>query len=328
LLYVPRNYIAQIDPLVRDQCDANDSNCQTVNPNGFLRMSKNLPGINMDAMQFNQKVNVVGGNTFLGSGKLDGNGVPPNFFSDIHIRRAFVACFDYATLIKQVFNGEGVHPNGPVIPGEIGYDKNGPEQQYSLDTCKSEFDAAAKDPGFENLNTAGFFIDFAYNTGNTTRQTAGQIIAANVAKINPKFHISVIDEPWPVFLSDQQHSRLGLYYLGWQEDYHDPNDWAAPFLASGGTYASTQSFDPTLQKQMDQLINQALATEDTNARASIYAQLNKLAVDNALDVFAVAPLLRHYEQLWVKGWYYNPIYSGAVNGAAGYWYAYSKGGTQ
>ena len=36
--------------------------------------------------------NVQGGQ--LGSGKLDGQGIPANFFSDADVRRGFVAAFD------------------------------------------------------------------------------------------------------------------------------------------------------------------------------------------------------------------------------------------
>ncbi len=320
IIYVPRNFIAQIDPLVSQTCDpSGNGNCQAANSKGFLRLFKNMPGLEMDALFMNQKVNTTGGNNFLGSGKIDGNGVTPNFFADQHVRNAFVACFDFDTFIKQVFNGEGIHPNGPVIPGELGYDPNGPAQKFNLDTCKSEFDAAAKDPGLTDLTTKGFYVAFVYNTGNATRQAAGQILASNLKKVNGKFNMAVIDEPWPVFLKDQAASRTPLFFLGWLEDYHDPNDWVAPFLGSGGTYSATQGFDPALQKQMDTLIQQALATSDQTQRASIYAQLNKLSVDNALDVFAVVPTARHYEQTWVKGWYYNPIYSDE------YYYSLSKG---
>ncbi len=317
---VDRNYIAQVDPLVKETCDGSgNGQCQPANASGFLRLYKGMPGLEEDDLFFNQNVNVVGGNSFLGSGKLDGNGVPPNFFADIHVRKAFVACFDFNTFIKQVYNGEAVQPNGPIPPGELGYDTSAQPQQFSLDTCKSEFAAAAQDPGLTDLNNKGFYLAYMYNTGNTTRQIAGQILAQNLAKVNPKFHLAVNDEPWPVFLKDYEGSRLSAFWLGWLEDYHDPNDWVAPYLGSGGAYSGTQSFDPTLQKQMDTLINQAVSSSDQSQRATLYAQLNKLAVDNALDIFAVAPTARHYEQEWVHGYYYNPIYSSF------YFYALSKG---
>ena len=326
LFYVPNNFYAQVDPLVRDECDALDGNCKTVNPKGFLRVSKNLPGLAQGDIFMNQQVNTTGGNTYIGSGKLDGNGIPANFFSDIHIRKAFVACFDSATFIKQALQGEAVQPNGPINPGELGYDKNAAAQQFSLDTCKSEFDAAAKDPGFTDLTNKGFYVVITYNAGNAIRQSAAQILADGLKKVNPKFNLSVLAQPFAVELNDQQAGRLPLFVIGWLEDYHDPNDWAGPYLSSGGTYSGTQHFDPTLQKQLDGLINQALTETDTTKRGALYAQLNKLAIDNALDIFAYTQTNRHYEQLWVNGWYYNPILSGAP--VSGFYYAYGKGGAK
>ncbi len=324
-IYVPQSFEAQIDPLVKEQCDALSSNCKTVNANGFLRVVKDLPSLSQGDVFMNQQVNTTGGNTYIGSGKLDGNGIPPNFFSDIHIRKAFVACFDFDTFIKQALSGEAVQPNGPVNPGELGYDSNAAKQQYSLDTCKSEFDAASKDPGYENLTKNGFYLVGSYNSGNAIRQSELQILANGLKAANAKFNLSVLAQPFAVLLTDQAASRIPLFAVGWLEDYHDPNDWVGPYLASGGTYGGTQHFDATLQKQIDTLVGQALAETNTEKRATLYAQLNKLSVDNALDIFTYSPTWRHYEQIWMHGWYYNPILSGASNGISGFFYAYSKG---
>ncbi len=92
-----------------------------------------------------------------------------------------------------------------------------------------------------------------------------------------------------------------------------------PYLSSGGTYSSTQSFPKDLQAQLDKLIGQAATETDSAKRGQLYAQLNKLAVDNALDIFVDTPIGQRYLQPWVKGAYYNPIL------ATWYYYAMSKG---
>jgi peptide/nickel transport system substrate-binding protein len=79
----------------------------------------------------------------------------------------------------------------------------------------------------------------------------------------------------------------------------------------------------TLQAQMDQLIAQGVSTSDIQARADICKQLQNLAYENALVLFVVQPQARHYEQLTVQGWYYDPTYQNAPQG--GYFYALSKG---
>ncbi len=52
----------------------------------------------------------------------------------------------------------------------------------------------------------------------------------------------------------------------------------------------------------------------------IYAQLQDLQYQNALDAWVVQPQGRQYEQQWVQGWFYNPIF-----GTDLYFYPLSKG---
>jgi peptide/nickel transport system substrate-binding protein len=316
---VDTQFISQIDPMVHDTCDVN-GNCTTTNPNGQFRLYKNLPSVEETTVFFNQNVNTTGGNATIGSGKLDGNGVPANFFSDIHIRQAFNYCFDWSTYIKQTYNGEATQAYGPIISGELGFDPNQAHYSFDLTKCADAFKASTlKSPTGQSLWDTGFYLQFIYNTGNEQRHTAGEILAQNLLKVNPKFHLAVVDEPFPLELSDQTAGRLAIFMIGWLEDYHDPQDWVVPFLASGGTYAGTQAFDPTLQKQMDSLINQGITATDQTQRASIYSQLQNLSYQNALDIFVVQPLIRHYEQMWVTGWYYNPTYNDQ------YFYPLNKG---
>lgn len=89
---------------------------------------------------FSFKVNTEGGNNFIGSGTLDGNGIPPNFFSDAHIRKAFSYCFNYDAYLKDVLLGEGTRSRSVIFPGMVGYDENAPSYNYDVEKCKAEFD--------------------------------------------------------------------------------------------------------------------------------------------------------------------------------------------
>ena len=40
------------------------------------------------------------------AGRLDGQGVPLNFFADVHVRRAFNACFDRSAFITDTLAGQ------------------------------------------------------------------------------------------------------------------------------------------------------------------------------------------------------------------------------
>lgn len=320
MLYVPTQYDSQINPMVQQTCDA-QGNCTQTNANGTARLFKGLPTVEATTIFFTQQVNTTGGNNRLGSGKLDGNGIPANFFSDIHIRQAFNYCFDWNTYIQQVFNGEAIQALGPIIKGELGYDPNQAAYSFDLTKCADAFKASTwKAADGSSLWDTGFYMQYIYNVGNDQRKTAGDILSADLLKVNPKFHMEVVGEPFALELKDIVDSRMPIYMLGWLEDYHDPQDWVVPFLASAGSYSGFQSFPADLQKQLDQLITQGVSTSDTQARAKIYAQLQNLSYENALDLWVVQPDARHYEQTWVKGWYYNSIFGNAET----YYYSLSK----
>jgi peptide/nickel transport system substrate-binding protein len=321
IVYVPTQYDSQIDPLVKETCDAS-GNCTTTNAKGIARLFKGLSSVQETAIYFNQNTNATGGNNFLGSGVLDGNGVPPDFFGDIHIRNAFNYCFDWDTYIQQVFNGEAIQALGPIIQGELGYDPNQAHFSFDLQKCTDEFNASTlKSADGKSVMDTGFYMQFIYNTGNDQRKSAGDLLAANLLKVNPNFHLQVTGEPFALELSDQVAGRLPLFMLGWLEDYHDPNDWVVPFLSSGGTYSAYQAFPQALQQQLDTLIQQAVSATDVQTRTQLYGQLQNLSYENALDIFVVQPLIRVYEQEWVGGYYYNPIFSNNVF----YYYSLSKG---
>jgi peptide/nickel transport system substrate-binding protein len=320
MLYVPTQYDSQIDPMVQQTCDA-QGNCTQTNASGTARLFKGLPTVEATTIFFTEQVNTTGGNNRLGSGKLDGNGIPADFFSDIHVRQAFNYCFDWNTYIQQVFNGEAIQALGPIIKGELGYDPNQAAYSFDLTKCADAFKASTwKAADGSSLWDTGFYMQYIYNVGNDQRKTAGDILSADLLKVNPKFHMEVVGEPFALELKDIVDSRMPIYMLGWLEDYHDPQDWVVPFLASAGSYSGFQSFPADLQKQLDQLITQGVSTSDTQARAKIYAQLQNLSYENALDLWVVQPDARHYEQTWVKGWYYNPIFGNAET----YYYSLSK----
>lgn len=318
--FVPTQFISQVDPQVRETCDASGS-CTTTNPNGIFRLYKGLPSVQSAVIFFTQQVNNTGGNNLIGSGQLDGNGIPPDFFSDVHIRKAFNYCFDWDTYIQQVWNGEAIQALGPIIQGVLGYDANQPHYSFDLNKCAEEFKASTlKSPDGKSVWDTGFYVQFIYNIGNDQRKAAGDLLAQNLLQVNPKFKMVVVGEPFALELKDQVAGRLPIFMIGWLEDFHDPQDWVVPFLSSGGTYAASQGFSADLQKQMDDLITQGVTATDPQQRTQIYGQLQNLAYENALDLFVVQNEVRVYMQPWIKGYYYNPIFSNNIY----YYYALSK----
>jgi peptide/nickel transport system substrate-binding protein len=255
---------------------------------------------------------------------LDGNGIPPDFFSDVHIRKAFNYCFDWETYINDALAGEAVQTLVLPVAGMPGFDPAAPHYSYDPATCEEEFKLADVDkdgtPAGEDPDgdiwTTGFRFAATYNQGNTARQTAAEILASNVGSVNELFLVEVLGLPWPAFLQAGRDRSLPLFFVGWIEDIHDPHNWYQPYLV--GTYASRQSLPEDLSAQYKEFLNQGVAETDPDARHAIYQQVNQLQYDNPSGIMLATSLARRYEQRWVQGWYYNPILPGT------YYYSLSK----
>ena len=84
-VYVPRMYIGQLEGI------------------SDLTVYKDLGELVLDAFFFN--MNIDPESSYIGSGALDGNGIPPDFFTDLDVRKAFCYAFDYETYLEDALMG-------------------------------------------------------------------------------------------------------------------------------------------------------------------------------------------------------------------------------
>ncbi len=316
-IYVPSQYRPQLEPFYNETYGP-DGTLIDSNPNGYVQAWRDLPLVAMTPAQFNWNINVEGGNPFVGSGELDGNGVSPDFFSDIHVRKAFNYCFDFEAMIQDALNGEGVQAQGPIIQGMMGYrEGEDPLYHFDLDKCEEEFQQAWDGEVWDK----GFYMQLAYNTGNDTRRLASEILKAGIESVNPDFNVAVVGMPWPVMLNQRRAQKLPLYVGGWQEDFHDPHNWVHPFLHSQGAYGRVINMTEPTASEFDDLILQGASSADTEVRRPIYENIQLKAQEDAVVIWMYQAVGRQHFQPWIKGFYYNPAYNQA---SYSYVYALSK----
>jgi len=292
IAYVPRQYASEVEGLEG------------------IRVVKNLPTLQLDNLLFTFSIDST--SEYIGSGKLDGNGVPTDFFADINLRKAFAYAFDWDTYIKDAMLGEAKHIPGPIPEGLPYFNPDQPMYTFNMTLAEEYFKKAMNGTVWET----GFTFDVLYNTGNVPRKTAAEIIKANVESLNPKFHINVRAVEWPTYLKALVGSKLPLFIIGWQADFPDPHNFVHPYMHSNGAYASAQGYNNT---EVDKLIEEGISETDPAKRQTIYYQLQSIYYEDVPSVVLDQPLARHWERDWVQGWYYNPIYPGI------YFYDLSKG---
>jgi peptide/nickel transport system substrate-binding protein len=313
---VPAANRPQVDAFVGETCDYLTNECTpTETPDQPLRKWGGLPSVSRTNVFMNFDLSQdTGVNPYIGSGQLDGNGIPPDFFQDIHVRKAFNYCFDYDAFIADAQNGEGIRNNGPIIVGMLGYNPDGPMFEYDLDKCAEEM-ALAWDG---KVAEVGFRVQMAYNTGNVGRQTACAILQANLASINAAYQIECIGLPWPTMLRYFRAAQLPLTASGWIEDIHDPHNWVQPFTV--GTYGGRTNLPEDLKAKFNEMVTAGVMAPDPAAREKIYFDIQQLFYDEAVQITLSQEANVRYEQRWVEGYYYNPILF------AGYFYARSLTG--
>jgi peptide/nickel transport system substrate-binding protein len=308
----------QADEFVGEHCDYVTSECtpDPEHPDAPLRKFAGLPTTSRSDMfmNFNVVTDENGNNNYIGSGQLDGNGIPPDFFSDIHVRKAFAQIFDYDVYIADGLNGEGVRNNGPIILDMLGYNPNGPMYEYNPEAAAEELAQAWGGV----LPDVGFRFQATFNTGNTARQTGAAILQTELAAINPLYNVEIVGLPWPTYLNAFRARQLPLSVSGWIEDIHDPHNWVQPFTV--GTFAGRQNLPEDLKAQFGDLVNRGVAATDPAEREQIYFELQQLYYDQIPTVTLAQATGAHYEQRWVDGYYYNPIQFGF------FYYAYSLDG--
>jgi len=314
-IYVPAQYRPQLEPYYKTIC-FEDESCEEGNPNGYILVYRDLPTPAITPAQFNWQINVEGGNPFVGSGELDGNGIPANFFNDIHIRKAFNYCFDFDAMIQDALNGEGVQAQGPIPAGMLGY-REGEKPLYYYDPakCEEEFKLADVDgdgiPAGEDEDdvwNTGFYFQMAYNTGNDTRRLSSEILKAGLEAVNPSFNVSVVGMPWPVLLNSRRAGKLPIYVGGWLEDYHDPHNWVHPFLHSQGAYGRIVNMPEDIAAEFDALIVKGASLSTVEERSPVYEELQLKAEEEAVNIWMYQVLSRYHLQPWIKGFYFNAAY--------------------
>lgn len=274
-----------------------------------IRCIRDLPALECSALFFN--FNISSTSPFIGLGLPPGTfnetGIPPDFFSDIHVRKGFAHCFNYTKYIEDPYryNGEATQPASPVLKG-LPY-HNPSQEKYSLNLTRAEqeFRLAWDGQVWDN----GFTFTIPYVAG--AYPPIGmwpQVLKANVESLNEKFHVDLAEiTGWGPFLQLFHDRELTLFTMGWLADYPDPHNLIYEFMHTKGCFAYYQSYS---NATVDALIEEGLSTTNTTRRHQLYYELQAIYHDQCPSVPTVQPLVRHWERDWVRGWYYNPAYPG------------------
>jgi peptide/nickel transport system substrate-binding protein len=290
LIYVPRQYIGDLEG------------------NADLNAYSDLPALQNTCIFFNFSIDPD--SDFIGSGALDGDGIPPDFFTDEHVRKGFCYAFDYDTFIADAFLGEATQMGNPLVDGLLGYDANAAKYSHCLTAAAAELDLAWGG----NVSSLGFKFTVTYNSGNIERKTGCEILAEQLLAIDPKYQVAIQPLTWPTFLDNifledpgVHKGPLPLFQIGWLADYPDPDNFITPYMHSYGDWAYYQDYG---YPSLDTKIETARYETDDATRVTLYAEICDIYHEDAPGIMLCQGLGRRWFTKYIHGFYFNPTIPG------------------
>ncbi|MCL4558987.1 MAG: ABC transporter substrate-binding protein [Chloroflexi bacterium] len=298
---------SQLEPLAGEVCDVQTNRCDATEVSGssILAYTGMQDPSRMDAF-FNFDINTQGAGVLVGSGQLDGNGIPSYFFTDVHIRQAFSYCFNWDAYIQQTQQRNASQAYQVMPPGEIGSSPDNPHYSYDPAACTAAFKASTwRGTSGKSLWDTGFLMGIAYNPRNPDTQAFAEILSQDIAAVNNKFVVQVTSLPWTIYQDDYHNKRLPIYFPTTQETLADPHYWADTYT-TGKLGAGLQRMPRYMVYQFQLLVGSGVKPADPAARALIYQKFNQLYYDLAPSILLVQGYNQRYMQRWVQGYFYNP----------------------
>ena len=242
---------------------------------------------------------------YIGSGQLDGEGIPPDFFQDVNVRKGFAYAFDYETYNKDALAGESQFVGSPVVEGLYGYNPDASRYEHYPLKAEEHLRAAWNGEVWEK----GFKFTVLYNAGNLARKTMCEIMAEGLYAVNEKFQVSIAPISWATYVDHLYDYTLPMFSIGWGADYPHADNFISPFMASGpeGVFSHFQCYG---SEELDAQIKDALEELDPDVQVAKYYELQQAYYDDPSGMVLAQTLGRRYYNKYMQGWYWNPIISG------------------
>ncbi len=203
--------------------------------------------------------------------------------NDVRVRRAISMAIDRKRILETIYEGRGVLARGPVP--DFLLPMNAPNDGQGLRAAQvgpyaynpAEAKRLLSEAGYPNGISLKIYIGNEQETLDMV-----EVIQQYLADVGVK--TSIVQLEWSAFKQAINNGDADLFWLSWQADYPDPENFLYPVFYSGniGPAGNRARFQ---DKEFDALITKAQAEPDTKKRMELYREAQARVVEMAPWVF-------------------------------------------
>jgi peptide/nickel transport system substrate-binding protein len=216
--------------------------------------------------------------------------------ADRHVRRAISYAIDRGAIVRSVLFGFGRAANSFMPPQVPYYDPKSPGLQYNMARARAEL-AQSK---FKN----GFDVELIVGAGAQIDSAIGQILQQSLRRLNIDVRFKQVDTSTAFQLIQERKYQLGFSY--WTMDIADPDELVTFAVDSkgGGAFSFFTNYNnPAVVK----LSRQAQRERNTAKRRALYAQIQRIAAQDAFMGFLYYSPFRYATTDKVNGFFVYPL---------------------
>ncbi len=193
--------------------------------------------------------------------------------NDVRVRRAISMAIDRKRILETIYEGRGVPASGPVP--DFLLPENASSGPYNYDPAEAK--RLLKEAGYPKGTDLKIYIGNEQETLDMV-----EVIQQYLADVGIK--TSIVQLEWSAFKQAINNGDADLFWLSWQADYPDPENFLYPVFYSGNTgpAGNRARFQ---DKEFDELITRAETEPDTGKRMELYRQAQARVVKMAPWVF-------------------------------------------
>jgi peptide/nickel transport system substrate-binding protein len=216
--------------------------------------------------------------------------------ADRHVRRAISYAIDRAAIVRSILFGFGRAANSFMPPQVPYYDPRSPGIQFNMARARAEM--------AQSKFKSGFDVELIVGAGAQIDNAIGQILQQSLRRLNINVRFRTLDTSTAFQQIQERKYQMGFSY--WTMDIADPDELVTFAVDSkgGGAFSFFTGYNnPAIVK----LSRQAQRERSTAKRRSLYAQIQRIAAQDAFMAFLYYSPFRYATSTKVNGFFVYPL---------------------